>query len=257
MVVDPTTGATVLGKKKLDGVAGILDVLKLDPVHAVFACRGLDDAGRFIVVNTLSGQCGSPATFEDSLARGGGLGFKTWARVSQTSVAVFYSDYSLDRQVGTYRVYNINGTPESNMLTFNGEGDIFASTAVTLGCNLILAYDVNGGGGKFQIFGGVPSSAIFNVLGSATPGFVCYPNPFRSRVTLRFVGASHSATSISIYDPQGQLVRALGFASQGTDPASVTWYGTDANGKRVPNGEYLFRINDGVHVTSEKAMLFR
>lgn len=69
-----------------------------------------------------------------------------------------------------------------------------------------------------------------------------YPNPFNPRVTIRYALEREGAVRVAVHDVQGRLVAVL---ADGVFPAgarTVTWDGTDGEGRRLASGAYVVEL---------------
>jgi hypothetical protein len=80
------------------------------------------------------------------------------------------------------------------------------------------------------------------------------PNPSRDEVTIRFSLPTVGATRLGVYDTAGRRVRDLRLTSA---YSSVTWDGTDENGRSVGTGTYVLRLQDGRRSVASKVTLVR
>jgi flagellar hook assembly protein FlgD len=82
-----------------------------------------------------------------------------------------------------------------------------------------------------------------------------YPNPFNPTTTISFnVAQSSDFATIEIYNLKGQKVRQFSiFNSQ----YSITWDGTDQEGKSVSSGIYFARLKAGKQTASCKMLLLK
>lgn len=72
-----------------------------------------------------------------------------------------------------------------------------------------------------------------------------FPNPCNPRTTIELVlpaGVDGAAAELAIYDVRGQLVRRLQGDGAANGRVTATWDGTDAQGRAVPSGRYLYTI---------------
>ncbi len=69
---------------------------------------------------------------------------------------------------------------------------------------------------------------------------VAAPNPFTISTTFSLPEGVSANSSLKIYSMKGALIDEYDFA--GSD--QISWNGSDASGTRVPDGIYLYRIND-------------
>jgi hypothetical protein len=82
-----------------------------------------------------------------------------------------------------------------------------------------------------------------------------YPNPFNPSTTIRYVLGEETNVSVKVYNMLGQEVATLVNGVQKAGEQSVVWHGTNNFGQAVSSGLYLYRIQAGNVVLSEK-MLF-
>jgi len=82
-----------------------------------------------------------------------------------------------------------------------------------------------------------------------------YPNPFNPSTTIRYTLSNDASVSIRVYNMLGQEVATLvdGFQKEGEQ--SVVWDGTSNFGQTVASGLYIYRLQTGSTVRSQK-MLF-
>ncbi len=84
-----------------------------------------------------------------------------------------------------------------------------------------------------------------------------YPNPFNPTTTISYQLPEETPVKLTIYNVQGQLVRAydLGIKTAGT--YSVEWDGKDQFGRDLPSGTYLYRIKAGTFEQTRKMLLLK
>lgn len=80
-----------------------------------------------------------------------------------------------------------------------------------------------------------------------------HPNPFSASTTITFRQMAPGHVALRVYSLVGQTVATLaeGFLSPGT--YSVSWDGTDAAGRQIPSGVYLYRL-EGADQRSARVM---
>lgn len=83
------------------------------------------------------------------------------------------------------------------------------------------------------------------------------PNPFRESTEVRFRLAVPGDVTLSIYDVEGRLVRALSRFGLAAGANSVAWDGRDANGASVAGGVYLLRLESSMWSTARRVTLIR
>jgi hypothetical protein len=86
-----------------------------------------------------------------------------------------------------------------------------------------------------------------------------YPNPFNPSTTIAYqipVG-TYNYTTLRIYDTMGRLVRTLVDEKKEAGYHTVKWHGIDDNGKRVPSGIYVYRLEttDGYEESRKMILL--
>jgi hypothetical protein len=83
------------------------------------------------------------------------------------------------------------------------------------------------------------------------------PNPFNSRVQVKY-GLNISAdTQLRVYDISGRLVRTLVNEYAGTGWHAVSWDGRDVHGRDVASGLYIIHLVAGDVVRMQRAILVR
>jgi hypothetical protein len=87
--------------------------------------------------------------------------------------------------------------------------------------------------------------------------FANYPNPFNPTTTIGFAVTSEGEVSIAIYNLKGQLVRGLVSGVYRSGSYSVTWDGTDDDGRTVSSGIYFYRMLAGEYVSMRRMILLK
>ncbi|HPR17803.1 MAG TPA: FlgD immunoglobulin-like domain containing protein, partial [Candidatus Cloacimonadota bacterium] len=83
-----------------------------------------------------------------------------------------------------------------------------------------------------------------------------YPNPFNPTTTINFsVAESSEKTQITIYNLKGQKVKELVNGHLEAGEHSVTWNGSDDNGKQTASGIYFYKMSAGGYYTCTKKMI--
>ena len=84
-----------------------------------------------------------------------------------------------------------------------------------------------------------------------------YPNPFNPSTTIRFSVNDNNEefAKINIFNSLGELINVLNVNLQGKGTYETRWNGTDINGKTVASGIYLYCLNLGNKVLSNKMIL--
>jgi hypothetical protein len=84
-----------------------------------------------------------------------------------------------------------------------------------------------------------------------------YPNPFNPVTMIEYSLPERSHVTIEIHNVLGQRVRALVNREESAGSYTVTWDGSDASGKPVATGVYLYRFQAGDHVETKKMLLLK
>lgn len=80
---------------------------------------------------------------------------------------------------------------------------------------------------------------------AANARIVSYPNPFTSQLVIEIENPSLEEITIEIYSMSGQKIKTLTKALKGAN-ISLLWKGEDEQGKQVPGGMYLVKMNGEV-----------
>jgi len=92
-----------------------------------------------------------------------------------------------------------------------------------------------------------------------------YPNPFSSSTTISFnlkgilsiPMVFYKQINLEIYNVRGQLIRKFQIPNGKYQINEVVWDGKDEDGKKVPSGEYLYKLNCGEYSVAKKMLLIR
>ncbi len=87
--------------------------------------------------------------------------------------------------------------------------------------------------------------------------FSNYPNPFNPSTTIRYRIKNNERVSLKIYNTLGQEIRTLVKAVRTAGEHSVQWDGKDNHGVAVSSGIYIYRLQAGNFVKSNKMTLMR
>lgn len=68
------------------------------------------------------------------------------------------------------------------------------------------------------------------------------PNPFNPRTEIRFVVPAEGKVTVAVYDVAGRRVRTLLDDERDAGPLIVAWDGRDGEGRGLPSGAYLVRV---------------
>lgn len=84
-----------------------------------------------------------------------------------------------------------------------------------------------------------------------------YPNPFNPRTVIKYQLPKADNVKISVYNIKGQLIKRLVDEKKEAGYHNVIWDGTDAEGRLVGSGIYLYRIECDEYNASRKMILLK
>ncbi len=74
-----------------------------------------------------------------------------------------------------------------------------------------------------------------------------YPNPFNPQTMIVMDLAAAENVRVEVFDVRGRLVRTLAEQVMAPGRHEIPWNGMDDSGRRVASGNYLLRMQAGVH----------
>ena len=84
-----------------------------------------------------------------------------------------------------------------------------------------------------------------------------YPNPFNPQTKIRYDLPENSMVNITVYDMLGREVNTLVNQVQDAGFKSIIWDATNGYGKSVSAGIYLYQIQAGDFMRTEKMVLLK
>jgi len=84
-----------------------------------------------------------------------------------------------------------------------------------------------------------------------------YPNPFNPETIISFSLPAASTVELTVYNVLGRRVVTLVEGDYPAGSHQVTWNGTDAGGRPVSSGVYLYRLSAGRAAMTRKMMLLK
>ncbi|MGI9175045.1 MAG: ScyD/ScyE family protein [Rhodothermales bacterium] len=84
-----------------------------------------------------------------------------------------------------------------------------------------------------------------------------WPNPFNPTTRIAFKLAEHADVRLTVYDVVGREVATLVREPMEAGTYEVEWEGTDAAGRALPSGLYLYRITAGTFVETRTMTLLK
>lgn len=83
------------------------------------------------------------------------------------------------------------------------------------------------------------------------------PNPFQSLTSLRLLVPQASHVRVSVHDIEGRSVATLADAGYAAGSYTISWDGTDDQGRRLPAGLYFVAARSGADRTTRRLLLVR
>jgi len=130
------------------------------------------------------------------------------------------------------------------------------SCMTALGTSVYMGGSISGAGGKASYaiarWDDVLAPHVTPVLEAARP------NPFASQTAFTYVLTAPGTVRLAIHDVKGREIALIDQGSRSTGSHTVTWYGRDRSGERVPSGVYFVSASlpGGVH-KSRKVILLK
>jgi hypothetical protein len=84
-----------------------------------------------------------------------------------------------------------------------------------------------------------------------------YPNPFNPNTTISFTLGSSGTARVEIFNLKGQLVKSLWQGNLSSGEHSLAWDATDDEGRALPSGMYLLKLECGANIQIGKLMLMK
>jgi hypothetical protein len=106
---------------------------------------------------------------------------------------------------------------------------------------------------NFQSIGSVEVAAIPTVYALDQN----YPNPFNPSTTIRYQIPTDASVNLIIYNVQGQKIRTLISSEQKAGYYNVVWDGRNEAGQTVATGLYLYRVQAGSFVATQKMLMLK
>jgi len=84
-----------------------------------------------------------------------------------------------------------------------------------------------------------------------------YPNPFNPVTTIRYQLPKSANVHLAVYNMLGQKVKTLVNENQPAKYYSIQWNGLNETGSKVASGIYLYRIEAGDYIKTNKMLLLK
>jgi len=84
-----------------------------------------------------------------------------------------------------------------------------------------------------------------------------FPNPFNPSTTIRYQIPNDNHVNLVIYNVQGQRIRTLVSSEQKAGYYQIVWDGRNEAGQTVSSGLYLYRVQAGSFVATQKMLMLK
>jgi hypothetical protein len=84
-----------------------------------------------------------------------------------------------------------------------------------------------------------------------------HPNPFNPRTTISFTMEKSMWGRVGVYDLKGRCVEIIADQTFSAGPHAIIWNGRGAQGRALPSGTYIIRLETESGVEARKVMLIR
>jgi len=113
----------------------------------------------------------------------------------------------------------------------------------------------------YSVAGVTGPSTVATGVAAAVPGKFALeqnvPNPFNPSTTIRFSVPTAEQVTLSIYAPNGQLVRTLVDGTVQAGVHELVWNGVDQTGRPAASGVYVYRLNGEQRTITKRMVLVR
>ena len=173
--------------------------------------------------------------------------------------------YSREKEAGFVRVLmfsmNLDKIASANQLTNVIDFNITPLTT-NAGIDPVIVFDniiIAGENGQELDY---PDSFEYQVSNSdlvpmTTSLSNVYPNPFNPSTTIDYTLSVNSDISLSIYDMQGRMVRALVSENQDAGTYNVVWNGLNDGGEQSASGIYLVMMEANGNIYQQSVTLLK
>ena len=84
-----------------------------------------------------------------------------------------------------------------------------------------------------------------------------YPNPFNPVTNIMYYLPERNAAIVKIFDALGREIRVLDNGNKESGYHTVRWDGKDGYGKQVSAGIYLYQLQAGRYIQTNKMVLIK
>jgi len=174
---------------------------------------------------------------------------------------IFYTKYTDDYGYSSIFVYN---TITGENLPVFPDSPLYSNAACFSSDGARFCYNLRTNKGVNLYVADFPFKSRLNAVNERTSPETYSlkqnsPNPFNPTTIIGYTvpGGKSEHVRLKIYDSRGAFVKSLADGVTGPGSYSVIWDGTDAGGKRVASGVYMYRLQAGEFVQTRKMLLLR
>ncbi|MEO0114641.1 MAG: T9SS type A sorting domain-containing protein, partial [candidate division WOR-3 bacterium] len=157
------------------------------------------------------------------------------------------ADYEGILRIGMASWQDLNGDVKLLEIVFEGKGEQLVNPEIKV--DWIILND-----GRL-----IPTGD--GAMGKTEPvrlfSLACKPNPFASKIQIRYSIPKENKVTIRIFNSLGQAVKTLVNNNQKPHTYSITWDGSDDIGNKLANGIYFIRIETDDGKLDKKIVLLR
>ena len=96
-----------------------------------------------------------------------------------------------------------------------------------------------------------------NILSSSKDFIGTYPNPFNPSTKINYSLSESGNITIDVFNLKGEFVTCLVNEYKQNGNYSLVWNGRDYNGKEIPSGTYIIKLNNNGKTTVTKCVLLK
>jgi hypothetical protein len=173
-----------------------------------------------------------------------------------------YIELSTDNGASWSQLTSFNGT-SGNWVRYSTVLNYPVGTQVKLRFRLDTDYSVVYEGwyvDDIRVFDPLGVTEVTGLVATEVSEFFSIsPNPFKRVSAISYQLARASRVALSVYDVSGRLVKALSAGQELIEPGyyTVSWDGSDEQGRAVPAGVYFVKFESADHTNVQKAILLR
>jgi hypothetical protein len=150
--------------------------------------------------------------------------------------------------------FGLSNADSIHSLTLTWPDGHQTTTAQNLALNSSLIIQMDGSI-VTSVAGGGPQTGDTQVTGYMLAQN--HPNPFNPTTTIRYSLPEPGGVNIAVYDILGRKVATLVDEFRQAGEHSIVWNGTATSGEKVSSGLYVYRMQAGGHLLTQKMVLMK